>query len=357
MRTIHSDITIIGGGLTGLTIAYLLREKNLSVHIVEARPRIGGRIFTKKIEGSAPQEMGATWLGKKHTALTRLLQELNLDTFEQILGQTAIYEPISTSPPQLVSLPPNSDPSYRIQGGSSSLIDALVSTLNEDHIHLQQIVKSIAQAGEFLSVQSNEYDFQSKIVISTLPPFLLTKTIDIQPQLPDSILSIAQQTHTWMGESIKVSLTYDRPFWREKNTSGTIFSNVGPIPEMYDHSNVEDTAYGLKGFLNGTYFSLSKEERLKLVMKQLEKYYGEVVRNFIAYEETVWRNELFTFTPYSTHVLPHQNNGHHLYQQSYLNKKLFIAGSETANNFPGYMEGAVRSALFVCQRIEEQLEA
>ena len=34
-----------------------------------------------------------------------------------------------------------------------------------------------------------------------------------------------------MGESIKVGLTYATPFWREKS-SETIFSNVGPIPEI-----------------------------------------------------------------------------------------------------------------------------
>lgn len=55
-----------------------------------------------------------------------------------------------------------------------------------------------------------------------------------------------------MGESIKVGLTYATPFWREKS-SETIFSNVGPIPEMYDHSNAEETYFGLMGFLNGAY--------------------------------------------------------------------------------------------------------
>lgn len=352
MKKIDSDITIIGGGLTGLTLAYLLRNQNRSVHILEARSRLGGRIFTKKNEGQAPQEMGATWIGKQHTVLMGLLRDLNLDVFEQILGATAIYEPISTSPPQLVSLPPNSDPSFRIKGGSSSLINALLKTLNEENIYTQQVVQSIDEEGEVLSVKSSEYDFKSKIVISTLPPFLFSKTIGIKPTLPDSLLSIAQQTHTWMGESIKVSLTYQDPFWRAKNTSGTIFSNVGPIPEMYDHSNVEETAYAIKGFFNGSYFSVSKEERLELVMKQLEKYYGEVVKGFLSYEETVWRNEPFTFAPYASPILPHQNNGHQVYQQTYLDGKLLIAGSETAANFPGYMEGAVQSAVFVFQKIE-----
>jgi monoamine oxidase len=67
-----------------------------------------------------------------------------------------------------------------------------------------------------------------------------------------------------MGESIKVGLTYATPFWREKS-SETIFSNVGPIPEMYDHSNAEETYFGLMGFLNWAYHSVSKEERLEMI--------------------------------------------------------------------------------------------
>jgi len=351
MEVINSDITIIGGGLTGLTLAYLLKQKNVSVNILEARTRLGGRIYTKDNAPNAPQEMGATWLGKKHTALTDLLESLELGIFEQVLSDTAIYEPISTSPPQLVSLPPNNDPSYRIQGGSSTLINTLMKSLDEKNIYRGQVVKSISKEGDVISIKTDSDEFKSTFVVSTLPPFLLIKTIDIVPSLPDTILNVAQQTHTWMGESIKVALNYKTPFWRSKNISGTIFSNVGPIPEMYDHSNYEDEAYGLKGFFNGNYFSVSREERLELVMKQLEKYFGAQARDYISYEETVWRNEPFTFSPYDTHVLPHQNNGHPIFREAYLDGKLFVAGSETSANFPGYMEGAVQSATFVYEQI------
>lgn len=347
-----SDIIIIGGGLTGLTLAYLLRTKNVKVKIIEARERLGGRIFTKYNVGQAPQEMGATWLGKKHRALIKLLNELGVEIFEQVLGDRAIYEAISTSPPQLVHLPPNTEPSYRIQGGTSKLIHILTERLNTDDIFLGKVVKSIEKEGKEIRVKTAQNEFEASYVISTLPPYLLTSTIQCSPELPADLLRIAKQTHTWMGESIKVSLSYAEPFWRAENRSGTIVSNVGPIPEMYDHSNVEDTSYALKGFFNGAYFSVSKEERLALVLRQLEKYFGAVARDFIAYEETVWRKETYTFIPYPSHVLPHQNNGHSVYQKAYWNGQLYLAGTETATDFPGYMEGAVRSALSVFQQLD-----
>ena len=354
MKEIHSDVLIIGGGLTGLMIGYLLRSNHLNVHIIEARQRLGGRIHTTA-DGHAPLEMGATWLGKKHIQLVDLLKELKIESFEQILGERAIYEPISTSPPQLVTLPPNSDPSFRIKGGSSSLIEALAAQLDDSKIHLGQVVEAIQKTGDRLRLITSKQQFDAAMVVSTLPPYLLTESIAIQPALPDTLLEIAQQTHTWMGESIKVSLTYQHPFWRGRQSSGTIFSNVGPIPEMYDHSNQEDTLFALKGFFNGSYYSITKEERLVLVLRQLEKYYGEAAKDYLTYEETVWRNEPFTFTPYNSHLLPHQNNGHQVYQQPYLEGSFLIAGSETASAFPGYMEGAIRSARFASQQIEKQL--
>lgn len=352
MNIIESDIIIVGAGLTGLAIAYRLRSKNTGIHIIEARDRLGGRIHTSYQNDQAPVETGATWLGRKHRSLVNLLQELGIEVFEQALGQRAVYEPISTSPHQIVSLPPNTDPSYRIKGGASVLIQALAKTIPAEQIHLGQVVQSIEDVPGGLLVKSDWQTFKAKIVISTLPPNLFCSTITVRPSLPESLTAVAKATHTWMGESIKIGLRYEKPFWRRGNSSGTIVSNVGPITEMYDHSDFADTHYALKGFLNGSYYPLSEEERLEMVLQQLRKYYGKEVEAFTGYEELVWRKEPFTYAEYGAHVLPHQYNGHAVYQQAYLNGKLYLAGSETAREFPGYMDGAVRSAAFVCQQID-----
>ena len=264
MQLNKTDILIIGGGLTGLTIAYLLRQSKSKVVVVEARDRVGGRIHTVHTDSTVPLEMGATWLGNKHTALVHLLKELNIDKYEQRMGDKAIYE-VEESATQLIPIPYNPDPSYRIEGGSSHLIHTLANQIGEEKILTGQTVTTIRQQEAFFKVKTNKNTFQAKIVISTLPPFLLTETIDIEPALPEEVVSIARDTHTWMGESIKVGLSYAQPFWREKVGTGTIFSNIGPINEMYDHSNQADTKYGLKGFINNTYFTATKEQRLSLI--------------------------------------------------------------------------------------------
>jgi len=87
---------------------------------------------------------------------------------------------------------------------------------------------------------------------------------------------------------------------------------------MYDHTDAEEEYFSIKGFFNGAYFSVSKEERLEMVLTQLEKYYGPQVRNFVGYEEGVWRNESFTYNSYDQHVLPHQNNGHAIFSDTFM---------------------------------------
>ena len=82
-----------------------------------------------------------------------------------------------------------------------------------------------------------------------------------------------------------------------------------------------------------------------MLLAQLQKYFGKEVEDYLDYFEIVWAREPFTYAPYTQQVLPHQYNGHEIYREPILGGKLFIAGSETASAFPGYMEGAVESAL------------
>ena len=126
METKKADLIIIGAGLTGLALAYYLREESINIHLIEARERKGGRIQTKYASAAAPLEMGATWFGRTHHQVVGLLTELQLGSFEQLLGERAIYEPISTSPHQIVQLPaspsaPNisQHPALPFHGGGS----------------------------------------------------------------------------------------------------------------------------------------------------------------------------------------------------------------------------------------------
>ena len=344
-------IIIIGGGLSGLLAAALLQKAGFSSILLEARNRLGGRIYTIRPDTQAHIEMGATWLGKQHRHLINLLDELNIDMVEQYMGPTGFYEPMSVSPPQLVDLPQNQEPSYRIEGGTDTIISALADQLEQNSIRLDEAVNAVEKTPDKLIVRTDKHQYTADYVISTLPPKLLADRVSFSPSLPERLTDISSKTHTWMAESIKVAFTFEKPFWRDSKSSGTIFSNVGPVTEMYDHSS--GSRYALKGFMNGVYHAETQEKRKELILNQLRRFYGDRAENYLSYYDLVWKNDPYTFSNYQETVVPHLNNGHDVFQATYLDGRLLLAGAETAIEHPGYMDGAVESAQNAVSRLKK----
>ena len=346
-----SEVLIIGAGLTGLLLAYRLKKQDISFKIIEARDRIGGRIHTVLTDDETPIEMGATWIGIQHQELLKVLEELKLPVFEQFMKGTALFESLSTAPPQHIQLPPNQQPSYRIQGGTIALINTLASSLTQKELVLNEKITSISYSKNQFEINAKNHTYHAHKVVSTVPPMLLVNTIQFSPSLLKNSVEIANNTHTWMGDSIKFGLSYKRPFWKENKYSGTVFSNVGPITELYDHSNDRNTKYALKGFLQSEIHRETKKNRESKVIHQLQKLFGNDALEYSQYKEEIWRKEPYTFKDSEHYILPHQNNGHPIYQKEIFDNNLYIAGAETAIQFGGYMEGAVKSAQSIYQKL------
>jgi monoamine oxidase len=356
MQTTQTDVLIIGGGLTSLTLAYLLKQNDIDFTIVEARNRLGGRIQTKYNDNEAPVELGATWLINQQTSTLELLNDLNIKVFEQHYGNTAIYHPNGAKTAQLVQLPENNSKSYRISNGTFTLIEALSQKLDDDKIKINETINSIKLASNGIDAFSKNNTYNCKYIVSTLPPLLLSKTITITPDLPKDITTLLLETHTWMHDSIRIGLTYNTPFWKREKTSGTIYSSAGPIQEFYDHSNNKENLYALSGFVNNSYFNKSIEERKQLVLEQLVSYYGSIALKYDHYEECLWNNEKFTSIESDGFLMPQTNNGHPLFQNSFLGNRFFIAGAETSRVFPGKMEGAITSAKTILTKLKNNLQ-
>lgn len=89
-RTWGCDVVVIGAGVSGLTAAYDLRRAGLSVTVLEARDRVGGRLWSEHVDG-AMLELGGQWVSPDQSALIKTLAELDLDTYERYREGDSVY--------------------------------------------------------------------------------------------------------------------------------------------------------------------------------------------------------------------------------------------------------------------------
>jgi monoamine oxidase len=88
------DVAIIGGGAAGLAAARALHEQDISVVVLEARDRIGGRILTHRDPSTPlPVELGAEFIHGSAPEIERIVREASLAAVDisgrrwQIVGE------------------------------------------------------------------------------------------------------------------------------------------------------------------------------------------------------------------------------------------------------------------------------
>lgn len=336
------DVIIIGAGISGLSAAYYLKKRGIDFKVLEAQNRVGGRIETIYGNAKTPMEMGATWFSKEHKNLLELMAELEIDYFEQHTEGISLFETMSFEPPQQYFVPANSYSAYRVKGGTYSIIEALCKHIDIENIALNTNIIEIIDKGNRITIlDSLHNEYVCKKLIIAMPPKLLINTIRFTPALPKEITQVMKTTQTWMSGSIKFSVEYSKAFWKNKGFSGSVFSQSGIAPEIYDHSNFEQTKFAIKGFLNGMATQYSFEDRRDKVIAQLKYYFGNDAQDyFLSYNDKIWKDK-YIQQDNDTLLPAHFNNGHTLFEENYMNNKLFFTGAEISSQFSGYMEGAI----------------
>ena len=80
--SVEADVCVVGAGYAGLTAAYRLHQAGKSVAVLEARDRVGGRIWTERLGDGTPIDRGGAWLAPKHERAFNLAHEMGVGTYK-----------------------------------------------------------------------------------------------------------------------------------------------------------------------------------------------------------------------------------------------------------------------------------
>jgi monoamine oxidase len=180
-------------------------------------------------------------------------------------------------------------------------------------------------------------------VIVAIPPALAVR-IGYSPPLAALRDQLSQRTP--IGSTIKTIAVYERAFWRDDGLTGQVVSDTGPIKVSFDASPRSGRPGVLMGFVDGEdsrrLTPRSHAERAREGLESLARYFGPRALEPRAYFDYPWDNDRYarggffgvptpgTLLSFGRALRP-QANGIHW------------AGTETATEWVGFMDGAVQS--------------
>jgi monoamine oxidase len=297
-----------------------------------------------------------TWMDKNiHTQKAKYLFKVGVETVfatapaELSFLHTLFYCKSGNSMDALISIKDGAQQTFLI-GGTQTLLKKIAQAF-ETKIYINEVVRKIEQHTENAIVYSSNYQIETKKIISTIPPTLLN-SIQFSPILPQLKAQLLQRIP--MGAAMKCFCIYNTPFWRDKGYSGQIVSDIFPIKVTFDCTNQSNEKGILLVFVEGNdaryFITLPQEHRKKMVIDGLTKIFGEEAKSYLAYEDKCWTEEEFSRGCYAGNYPPGVLTSFENTLRVPFNHVHF-AGTETAERWNGYMEGAIESGKRASQEV------
>jgi monoamine oxidase len=232
----------------------------------------------------------------------------------------------------------------RIAGGSQAVSIALAKFIGEQNVLLNQAVSAIQQdqAGVAVTCANGKTYRANRVIVAV--PVPLGGRITFSPQLPALRQQLMQRSY--MGAAVKIFVRYEKAFWRERGLSGEAACAHGPISVTYDQCSEDGKTACLMAFVGGkfarTWHRRGLDERKQIIIDHFAKYFGEEARKPLAYAEQDWSAEEWSggapITLFPTGTL--SIHGPALREPI---GRIHWAGTETARQCMGFIEGAVES--------------
>jgi monoamine oxidase len=231
---------------------------------------------------------------------------------------------------------------FHLEGGTQLVANELAKRIGRTRVLLGGRVRSITQRGGGVELETRKAVVRARRAIVAVPPTLVPR-IAFKPRLPALHDQLFQ--HLPMGSIIKTIAVYDRPFWRDKGLTGQATSEAGPVKVTFDASPEAGRPGILMGFVPGAESRIltpkSPEQRAREALQSYATYFGEEALRPRQYFDRTWDTDLFARGLFG--VMPPgtlTGFGGALREPF---DRIHWAGTETATEWYGFMEGAIES--------------
>ncbi len=439
------DVGIIGAGLAGLATARQLEGRGLSVAVLEARERVGGRTLSQTV-GRGTFDLGGQWIGPTQRRLHGLARELGIGVFptfhrgvkrielggrvrsyrssipalsllkllelQRAIGRldrlTRTIDPAAPwSSPRAAELDRLSLEAWKrrnilsrdvremldlalrsflsIEPSEISMLHLLAYAASAGGL-LQLIeVEGAAQEGRFVDgAQALSTGLRARIagevrlgaparrvevvdggvtirgewgalrcdrVVVAVPPHLCDR-IAFEPGLGHAREQL--HLHSPIGATIKVLIRYRSPFWRDEGRSGESLSTRAPFCFTFDNSSHDGEQPALVAFITGDmarrFGDRSARERQAAIVEGLVRIFGPRARDVEGIHEKNWGLDPWARGCPAAFLSP---GVLHTCGPALRSPRgpVHFAGTETAREWNGYLEGALESAERVCAEL------
>jgi monoamine oxidase len=357
---IQTDIFIAGAGLGGLALARALHNRKTSFVLAEARDRVGGRILSIESAGDNHEvtiaDMGPSWIWPGQPRIATLLEQLGIEVFEQYSSGLLVYED------ELGQVRRDLDystmaGSLRVTDGLGRLTRELAAQLPAETQYLSHRVACIRQQDQGYQIDlehaAGRLQVQANKVVLAIPPRVVAERIEFDPPLPERAMQDLRSTPTWMAGHAKLFAHYPRPFWRDMGLSGDGISRRGPLMEIHDASPAEPGIGALFGFVGLPAGSPARESSrlIEDAVKQLEKMFGPEAANPLDVIVKDWAEDIDTATPADNASGHHPQYGISPAIAALAERGLWFSSTEMAQQFGGFIEGALEASQATLQQL------
>jgi monoamine oxidase len=227
--------------------------------------------------------------------------------------------------------------------GGSQLVSIRMADRLGGRVVLRAPVRRIAQSRTGVTVETDRGSWRGKVVIVAVAPALAGR-IDYEPALPGLRDQLTQRVP--QGSVIKFEAVYPTPFWRTAGLNGYSNSDRSPVGFTYDNSPPDGTPGVLLGFVCGAdarrLGTMSEAARRRAVLGSFTRLFGKRAASPRTLIEHNWSNEPWTRGCYAGYLPPGVWTDFGAALRAPVGR-IHWAGTETAEIFTGYMDGAVRS--------------